>query len=38
MAEALTLNDMLKQIAKEQGKGVVTVGVENLTAFGTLTL
>ncbi len=34
----LTLTDVLKNIAKKQGKDVITVGVENLTAYGTLTL
>lgn len=36
--EQLTLTEILKGIGKKQGKDVITVGVEDLTKYGTLSL
>lgn len=38
MAEAKLLNDILKDISKKQGKSVISIGVEDLTNYGTLTI
>ena len=38
MAEELSLTEILKGIQKKQSKNVVTMGVEDLTAYGTLSM
>ena len=38
MAESLSLQEILKKINKKQENDVVTIGVEDLTAYGTLSL
>lgn len=38
MAEAKSLAEILKGIAKKQGENVAKIGVEDLTAYGTLSL
>ena len=38
MADVLSLQEILKKINKKQESNVVTLGVEDLTAYGTLSL